>query len=85
MGSLRSGETSGVFGSLVPIMYAACPLSWNVIVRTAEKPIVRTGRIVPLNRLAIDPELTKSLRFIDGRFTKRPSVTAFYGSQVFES
>ena len=72
MGSLRSGGTSGVFGCLVPIMYAACPLSWNAISRTADMPIVRTGRIVRLNRLPIDPELTKSLRFIDGRFTKRP-------------
>jgi hypothetical protein len=72
MGSLRSGGTSGVFGRLVPIMYAACPLSWNAISRTADMSIVRTGRIVRLNRLPIDPELTKSLRFIDGRFTKRP-------------
>jgi hypothetical protein len=72
MGSLRSGETSGGFGSLVPIMYAACLLSWNAISRSADMPIIRTGRIVPLNRLPIDPELTKSLRFIDGRFTKRP-------------
>jgi hypothetical protein len=58
-------------------------LSWNVIVRIPEKPIVRTGRIVGLNRVEIDPNLTNSLRFVEGRNTQRPWQVRFYRSQVF--
>src|SRR5450759_3330163 len=84
MGSSRSGETSGVFSWVVPIMHAVGPLSWNVIVRIPEKPIVRTGRIRRPNSVEIDPNLTNSLRFIEGRITRRPWQVRFYRSQVFD-